>query len=174
MNNSKTQEKIVFQPVFMDQEPWIMEAEELKGITAYQNEWHRLRVNLLFSTNWLIGEIKTFIEPFGITQKQFNILRILRGNHPDEVGLTIHDIRERMIDKMSDASRLVDRLSKKGLILKKPCTKDKRHARVRISQDGLDLLEQIDAQIPRLDQVFKGLNEEEATQLNNLLNKMRD
>lgn len=151
-----------------------MEAKNLSEISAFQNEWHRLRVNLLFSSNWLIGEIKNFIEPFGITQKQFNILRILRGNHPDEVGLTIHDIRDRMIDKMSDASRLVDRLSKKGLILKKPCTKDKRHARVRISEAGLTLLEEIDARLSKLDQIFGGLSEEEAVQLNFLLNKMRE
>jgi len=137
----------------------------------FQNEWHKLRVNLLYSSSWLSGNIKAFIEPFGITQKQFNILRILRGQHPEEI--TILDIRNRMIDKMSDASRMVDRLAKKDLLLKRPCTEDKRQTRVRISPAGLELLQQIDSEMNRMDEILFNLSEEEAHTLNHLLDKMR-
>jgi len=137
----------------------------------FKNEWHKLRVNLLYSASWLSGNIKEFIEPFGITQKQFNILRILRGQHPEEI--TILEIRSRMIDKMSDASRMVDRLAKKSLLHKRPCTEDKRQTRVRISDAGLQLLRRIDREIARMDEILFNLNDEEAAVLNNLLDKMR-
>jgi len=139
----------------------------------FENEWHKLRVNLLHSAGWLNYKIRDFIEPFGITQKQFNILRILRGQAAQDPGLTIYEIRSRMIDKSSDASRLVDRLVQKRLAGKRPCTLDKRHARVRISREGEALLRRIDKEMPRLDAATQSLSSEEAAALNALLDKMR-
>ncbi len=150
-----------------------MQIEETLRKEKFANEWHRLRVNLLYSASWLSGEIKTFLQPFDITQKQFNILRILRGLHPDPVGQTINDLRDRMIDRMSDTSRLVDRLEKKGLVRKEPCAVDRRHARVFISSAGLQLLSEIDARLFGLDAVTQRLSEAEASRLNDLLDKMR-
>ncbi len=139
----------------------------------FQNEWHKLRVNLLQSAAWLNGELRHFLEPYGMTQKQFNILRILRGQEPDTIGLTIQDIRDLMIDKMSDTSRLVERLARKNYVQKRPCSQDKRHARVRITAEGLRLLDRIDDDMARLDAITGLLNIEEARQLNALLDKMR-
>lgn len=150
-----------------------MQIQETLKSNSFSNEWHRLRVNILYSANWLSGEIKTFLEPHGITQKQFNILRILRGLHPDPDGQTINDLRDRMIDRMSDTSRLVERLEKKGLIRKQPCVKDRRHARVFIADPGLQLLADIDRKMASLDALTHGLSEKEAELLNNLLDKMR-
>lgn len=139
---------------------------------AFENEWHKLRVNLLFSASWFRGQMKAFLKPFGITQQQFNILRILRGQHPN--ALSTLQIRERMVDKMSDASRLVDRLQKKGLVHKRPCDHDKRLVDVSISEQGLTLLATLDTKISKLDQIAQGgLTEEEGRQLNALLDKMR-
>ncbi len=138
----------------------------------YYSEFHHLRVNILQSASWLATEIKEVLDPFGITQKQFNILRILRG-HKGELPLTILEIRERMIDKMSDASRIIDRLLKKELLEKRPCTLDKRATRILITQKGLDLLAQLDDRMNELDKILSNLTGEEASQLNKLLDKLR-
>lgn len=149
-----------------------MQIEQALKQKKFKNEFHKLRVNLLFSASWLNGEVKNFLAPFDITQKQFNILRILRGQYPDEMGMTIMDIRDRMVDKMSDASRIVDRIYKKDLIGKKPCIHDKRHTRVWITEKGMELLAKIDEKMPYIDNIFN-LTEEQAQTLNCMLDEMR-
>lgn len=150
----------------------IMQIEQALKHKKFKNEYHKLRVNLLYSAGWLGNEIKGFLAPYDITQKQFNILRILRGQYPDDMGITIMEIRERMVDKMSDASRIVDRIYKKDLIGKKPCIKDKRHTRVWITEKGMALLADIDTQMPQMDTIFN-LTEEQAQTLNCMLEEMR-
>ncbi|MEM6336384.1 MAG: MarR family winged helix-turn-helix transcriptional regulator [Bacteroidota bacterium] len=146
-------------------------SDELKQ-RAFQNVWHELRVNLLFTASWFRGEVKQFLDPHEVTQQQFNILRILRGSYPD--ALTTLEIRDRMVDKMSDASRLVDRLVKKGLVEKRPCRHDRRRVDVRILDAGLRLLSDIDARMQDLDLRTQGsLTAEEAEQLSHLLDRMR-
>ena len=135
----------------------------------YSNEWHRLRVNILYTSGWLKNEIKDFLDPFEVTQQQFNILRILRGQHPD--GISTKDICERMIDRKSDTSRLVARLKEKGLVEKCEHPEDKRQVCVTITDCGLKLLKEIDDNISNLDNIFEGLNKTEANQLNELLSK---
>ncbi len=138
---------------------------------AFENEYHRLRLNIMLSANWLSNEMRAFPEPYDITQKQFNILRILRGVHPD--SLPIQDVRDRMIDKMSDASRLIDRLVRKGYVEKCPCPTDRRSNRAFITQSGLDLLHRIDRNMGELDAVMQRLSESDARRLNDLLDQMR-
>lgn len=137
---------------------------------SFTNEQHRLRVNLLLTSGWLKNEIKEFLDQFEITQQQFNILRILRGAKGDP--LSTNDICEKMIDKMSDTSRIVDRLVAKGLVTKKPCPHDGRKVQVFISGDGNYLLSTIDTKLKNLDAVFGNLSAKEITQLNNVLEKM--
>ena len=148
-----------------------MSIEQAVRQAQFKNEYHRLRVNLLYTNGWLRSHIKSFLAPFEITQQQFNILRILRGANPDPISTL--QIRERMIDQMSDVSRLVDRLEKKALVLKKPCKDDRRLVDVFITETGQGLLETIDKEIFQLDAALGALTEEEATTLNELLNKMR-
>jgi DNA-binding MarR family transcriptional regulator len=136
----------------------------------FQNPYHKLRINLLHTAHWLNGQICNFLDPFEITQQQFNILRILRGQFPEAISTL--DIRERMIISGSDTSRLVDRLQAKGLVEKENCKHDKRKVDVKISNKGLQLLSSIDEKIEMLDKVFK-LSEEEASALNELLLKMQ-
>jgi len=137
----------------------------------FQNEWHKLRVNLMITSGWLKNEMKEFLDQFDITQQQFNILRILRGSKGDP--LSTNQICERMIDKMSDTSRIVDRLVAKGLVSKNPCPRDGRKIQVFISEEGEYLLSTIDTKLKNLDSAFNKLTIEEATELNNILEKLR-
>ena len=129
-------------------------------------------INLLFSYGWVIEKIKNFLAQEDITHQQFNILRILRGSHPKP--LSTLQIRERMLDKMSDTSRIVDRLVLKELVKKEICPADKRLVDVTITEKGQDLLKKI---VPGADingQIMQNLSEEESEQLSTLLDKMRN
>lgn len=128
-------------------------------------------MNILFSSGWLNEHIKHFFEKEDITSQQYNILRILRG--ADRPMSTLQ-IRERMLDKMSDTSRIVERLLKKNLVEKKVCAADKRLVDVSISKKGLALLVRLDEKNDQLDSILHGLTHDEAKTLNTLLDKMRD
>ena len=107
----------------------------------------------------------------GLTPQQFNVLRILRGSHPQP--LSTLQIRERMLDKMSDTSRIVDRLVLKKLVAKCTCEQDKRLVDVSITEAGLCLLKKMDAEEHQSDDIMQALSEEEAELLSNLLDKVR-
>ena len=132
---------------------------------------HKAMVNVLYSYGWIIEQIKTFLYREDITHQQFNILRILRGSHPRP--LSTLQIRERMLDKMSDTSRIVDRLVVKGLVKKNTCATDKRLVDVTITDRGQKLLKKIDAESNYIDRIMDGLTEKEAEMLSNLLDKLR-
>jgi MarR family multiple gene transcriptional regulator MgrA len=150
-----------------------MKIQEAIQQKTFANEQHKLRANILHTASWLNCKIKDFLNPYDITAKQFNILRILRGQHPQAIG--IMQIRDRMIDKMSDTSRLIERLQKKGLVEKKPSAQDKRQSDVRITPQGLSLLAEIDGKLYGLDEATcSALTDAEAAQLNGLLDKLRN
>jgi DNA-binding MarR family transcriptional regulator len=138
---------------------------------TYANDWHHLRVNLLRASSWLRAEVTRVLEPYGLSQPQFNILRILRGQkgHP----LSTQEIRVRMVDsRMSDASRLVDRLALKHLVTKLPSQADKRLVEVTISAQGLELLRQLDENMQELDAILQVIPQAQAQQLNHLLDQL--
>jgi MarR family 2-MHQ and catechol resistance regulon transcriptional repressor len=137
----------------------------------FRNERHKAMVNLLFTYGWAVERLKLFVSEEGITHQQFNILRILRGNHP--TPLSTLTIRERMIDKMSDTSRIVDRLLSKGFVKKVICKKDRRLVDVSITDKGLKLLEKLDRRQDEMDGILSNLSEKEATNLSRLLDKIR-
>lgn len=141
----------------------------------YQNEFHRLRVNLLYMGNWVQQNANAILEEFELTQQQFNALRILRGQIGVErdTSFSTQDLRERLLDKMSDTSRLVDRLVKKGVMHKKPCDHDARRVHLTITEKGMDLLTKIDAQMHRLDDLVNSISANEAQVVNELLDKIR-
>jgi DNA-binding MarR family transcriptional regulator len=138
---------------------------------SFRNNYQKAAVNLLFSANWLNEKIKDFLQQEGITPQQYNILRILRGS---KKPLSTLQIRERMLDKMSDTSRIVDRLLLKGLVEKKISCTDKRLVDVNIAKKGLQLIERLDNENARLDGILNTLNETEVVLLNQLLDKMRE
>ncbi|HEU4472414.1 MAG TPA: MarR family transcriptional regulator [Flavisolibacter sp.] len=128
-------------------------------------------INLLFTYGWVLEKIKDFLAKEDITHQQFNILRILRGSFPKP--LSTLQIRERMLDKMSDTSRIVDRLVVKGLVKKTPCEHDKRLVDVLITEKGQKLLKKLDMEGDHVSDIMGRLSEEEAEQLSNLLDKLR-
>ena len=136
----------------------------------FKNEYHKTAVNLIFTFHWLNEKMNAIFDQHDITSQQFNILRILRGA---ETPLSTLQIRQRMLDKMSDTSRIVDRLVAKELVSKTTSSIDKRLVDVSITEKGLQLLEQLDNRQEEMDAVFRGLNEEEAKTLSELLDKLR-
>jgi DNA-binding MarR family transcriptional regulator len=137
----------------------------------FRNEFQKVGVNIIFTANWFTERFKQILDDYDITNQQFNILRILRGS---KRPLSTLQIRDRMLDKMSDTSRIVDRLVKKELVEKTVCETDKRLVDIRITDKGLALLLELDARNEDTDKLLKGLSQEEAQQLNHLLDKLRD
>ena len=138
--------------------------------SKFRSEYQKATINLIYTFNWMNERLKTMLDQYDITPQQFNILRILRGAGKP---ISTLQIRQRMLDKMSDTSRIVDRLLKKGLVQKVVCEGDRRLVDVTISASGLALLERIDVHQDEMDSVFKNLDEEQAITLNNLLDKIR-
>lgn len=133
--------------------------------------WKQLRENILETEVWLRSILKDFLDEFNITQQQLSILRILKdaNNEP----MSTKQIQALMLDKSSDTSRLVDRLIDKELVRKRKDPNDGRLVQVFIKYEGLRLLAKIDDRLGELDLKFELLSEEEATQLNLLLEKAR-
>ena len=136
----------------------------------FRNEFQKMGINLLFTANWLNEQIGKMLSEEGVTQQQYNILRILRGS---ATPLSTLKIRERMLDKMSDTSRIVDRLIAKELVVKNTCEKDKRLVDITLSPKGLQLVDQLDQFNDRIDALLKGINESEAKTMNQILDKIR-
>ena len=138
----------------------------------FSSAQQKAMINLLYSYGWVIEQIKNFLAEEDITHQQFNILRILRGSHPKP--LSTLQIRERMLDKMSDTSRIVDRLQTKGLVRKTTCSKDKRLVDVVITEKGQKLLKKLDSEADHITEVMGNLSDKEAEQLSGLLDKLRN
>ncbi len=136
----------------------------------FRNEFQKMGINLLFTANWLNEQIGKMLSEEGVTQQQYNILRILRGS---ATPLSTLKIRERMLDKMSDTSRIVDRLIAKELVVKNTCEKDKRLVDITLSPKGMSLVDQLDQYNERIDALLKGINESEAQMMNQILDKIR-
>lgn len=149
-----------------------MSIEEDIKQKKFKNDYQKGTVNLIYTYHWLNDKSKEFFKTHDLTTQQFNILRILRGSNPKPC--TINDLKERMLDKMSDASRLVDRLIKKELVKKTQLKTDKRVSNITITNKGLHLLEIIDKKSSSLDKLLSNLDENEIQQFNFLLDKIRD
>jgi DNA-binding MarR family transcriptional regulator len=139
--------------------------------TNFRNEHQKSAINLIYTYNWLTEKLKSFFDKVDITSQQFNILRILRGAGKP---ISTLQIRQRMLDKMSDTSRIVDRLIAKGLVKKVVCKDDKRLVDVSITDKGKKLLEKLDKDESEMDAIITSLTETEAKTLNSLLDKLRN
>lgn len=137
----------------------------------FKSDKQKAMLNILYTYGWVIERIKNFLASEDITHQQYNILRILRGAAPSP--LSTLQIRERMLDKMSDTSRIVDRLVLKGLVKKITCKADKRLVDVTITDRGQKLLQKLDGQADHIEDVMKNLTEKEAETLSMLLDKLR-
>ncbi|MEZ0539930.1 MarR family winged helix-turn-helix transcriptional regulator [Fibrella arboris] len=144
--------------------------EEIKQ-AQFKSPLHRLIVNLMYTNNWLCDSQMRLLKPFDLTLPQYNVLRILRGQHPNPVR--INDITERMLDKMSNASRLVDKLVLKKLVIRNECPSDRRAVDVLIAEKGLALLKKIDEAQEAWEAQFSTYEGTSADELNALLNDFR-
>ena len=114
--------------------------DEIKG--RFRNEYHKGMINLTYTTNYLSYKFLQFLKKHDVTEQQYNVLRVLRGFN--EGPLTIGFIKERMLDKNSDVSRIVDKLYERKLVERSENKEDRRQKDVRISEDGLKLLLRMD------------------------------
>lgn len=145
--------------------------EELKQ-GKFKSAYQKAILNILFTGNWLDSDAAKRLKPFGISAQQYNVLRILKGQ--GENSISVNDIMSRMIDKMSNASRLVEKLRTKELIERVTCEHDRRQVDVRITKKGLKLLEKADLEMNFLGEIESKISEKEATVLSQILEKIRD
>jgi DNA-binding MarR family transcriptional regulator len=138
---------------------------------TFQSEYHKLHINLVFTANWLQFRQSVAFKEFGLTLPQFNVLRILRGQHPKPA--TVNLLIERMLDKTSNASRIVDKLEAKALVTRTVCPSNRRAVDILITEAGLALLQRMDAVVSDATLGLQNLTEQEAAQLNALLDKLR-
>lgn len=134
------------------------------------NEYRRAFLSILFTANQLQNKQKQLLEPFGISGQQYNVLRILRGQKGN--CLATYSIKDRMVERNSDASRMVDRLVNAGYVERISCPNDKRSTLVRITDQGLELLSRIEPELEAYHQM-PNLTSDEANQLCYLLDKVR-
>ncbi len=149
-----------------------MDLETVLKTTNKLPESRRLVLNLIVTANHIGESLAIALKPFGISNQQFNVLRILRGQKGKPANLST--IQERMVSKMSNTTRLVDKLVDKKLTERIVCPSNRRKVEIRITQDGLKLLEKIDPVIDSVEEEFAGkLNEKELLSLNEKLNELR-
>ncbi len=145
--------------------------DEIKQKT-FPNEFLKANVNMVFTNAWVQLKVLHELKPFNISPQQFNVLRILRGCHPKPAS--IRELTDRMLDKASNASRLVDKLLLKGFVSKATCISDNRKMEVVITEEGLKILEKASEKVEsKIVEIYSALSEEEARQVNHLLDKLR-
>lgn len=137
----------------------------------FTSEYEKMVVNILFTSSWLASLNASRLKPFGITPEQYNVLRILRGSHPKPMMLA--EITCRMIDRNSNATRLVEKLRQKGFVKREICENNRRQVDISITDAGLEVLKKIDEGRDQWLENLKTIPKNEAEELNNMLDKLR-
>ena len=145
--------------------------EEIKQ-KKFANVYQKAMININFTSIWLLARQNQILKPHNVSIQQFNILRILKGQHPKPVPLKL--LTERMIDRMSNTSRLVEKLKNKGLVVRSTCPSNRRQVDITITENGILFLEKISKLIDIEIDRFKVIDETEASELNRILDKIRD
>lgn len=148
-----------------------MEIEKEIYSKKFEDNHQKAVVNLIYTYGWVTNLLRLQLNKYGITLQQYNILRILRGQYPKPA--TVNILKERMLDKMSDASRIVERLVQKDLVHRGVNSKDRRAVDILISKKGLDVLQKLDHEISLKNLLSNNLSDSEANSLSGLLDKMR-
>ncbi len=148
-----------------------MEIEKAIQQKKFKDPYERAMVNLLYTSSWLSYRQTAVFKKYGLSMQQYNILRILRGQHPEPI--TVNMLIDRMIDKSSNASRIVEKLRSKGLLERQTCPDDRRRVDVVITNEGLNILAKATEALAELHRSMRSINEAEAETLNELLNKLR-
>ncbi len=138
---------------------------------SFRNNQQMVQVNIIFTSGWLQNRHLQIFKRYGMSYQQYNVLRILKGSYPHE--LSLGQIKSKMLDRMSDTSRIVERLFKAGYLNRTKDNNDRRVAKITISDKGLRLLKDMQKEERNLDQVTTQLEDHEAEMLSNLLDKLR-
>lgn len=144
--------------------------EEIKQ-SRFPNEVEKALINVLFTANHLYSHNLKRFKPHGVSPEQYNVLRILRGSHPKKLRLA--DIAGRMLDRNSNATRLVEKLRLKDFVTRENCPVDRRQVDIGITDKGLEVLSRIDVESKLWFDTQQHISQEEAQTLNTLLDKMR-
>lgn len=139
---------------------------------SFRSEYQKALLNIIYTHNYLNNIVNEFFKDYSITRQQYNVMRIIKGQSPKAASIQL--IRDRMLDKMSDASRIVERLRIKNLVRREASPEDKRTVHITITDDGIRLLETIETRIEEVESSLRKLSVEEAAQLNKLLDKIRE
>jgi len=145
--------------------------EEIKQ-TKFKSEHQKAMLNIMLTANTLYASNSRFFKKFDLSPEQYNVLRILRGNHPK--SCSVLNIQERMLDKMSNASRLVDKLETKGLLTRIQCKEDRRQVDINITKAGLEILNQIDVPFESMESVLECVSDNELVRFNEILTTIRN
>jgi len=148
-----------------------MKLEKAIKQDKFSSPYQKLIVNLAYTNSYVTSLLADTLKPFDLSMQQFNVLRILRGQHPKPVS--VNNITERMIDRMSNASRLVEKLRKKGLVDRSVCEHDRRQVDVFITEAGLETLSQLDEGMPEVWDKFKHLDPKNVSKFNDFLDQLR-
>jgi DNA-binding MarR family transcriptional regulator len=148
-----------------------MELEKEIQQKKFPSEHNKMVVNIIYTANWINYQQTKFMKAYGISPQQYNLLRILKGQYPNCASINL--LIERMLDKMSNASRLVEKLKLKGLVERKVSEKDRRQVDVVITNKGLHLLEEMEVDFKKIYEDYNRVSPEEALELNRILDKLR-
>jgi len=137
----------------------------------FRNQRQKMLINLIYTYNAISSKMQEFLKTESLTMQQYNILRILRGQHPNPSTNSL--VKERMLDRNSDVTRIIDRMIRDGLVSRVNCESDRRRVDITITELGLDKLKRLDAMSGQMDTIAYGLSEEESAILNDMLDKLR-
>ncbi|MFN8355659.1 MAG: MarR family transcriptional regulator [Spirosomataceae bacterium] len=144
---------------------------DIKQQKPFRSPYQRMVVNISYTANWLNANLAEILKPYDLSIQQYNVLRILRGQHPNPT--TVNAIIERMLDKQSNASRLIDKLLSKELVSRRICPADRRAVDIVITPKGLEVLADIDELNVQWEKQLEGISTDEANVLSQLLDKIR-
>ncbi|MFI5221935.1 MAG: MarR family winged helix-turn-helix transcriptional regulator [Bacteroidia bacterium] len=148
-----------------------MELEKEIQQGKFKSNRHKAVLNILFTSGWLTCQQQRFFKDHEISPQQYNVLRILRGQKGKPI--TVNGIQDRMLDKNSNASRLIDKLKEKKLVDRVICENDRRQVDILITENGMTFLKKIDSMISELESSQGNITEKEAEELNRILDKLR-
>ena len=148
-----------------------MKLEEAIKTDRFESETHKATLNIMYTAYWLKTHVSGVLKEYGITTEQFNVLRILKGKHPEQ--MCVKEIGSRMIEKSSNVPRIVDRLVEKKLVKRTASKEDKRETIISLTEKGLSLLLAISNLVERVTREISGIDESDAKKLNELLEKLR-
>jgi DNA-binding MarR family transcriptional regulator len=148
-----------------------MSLEEDIRQEKFKSEYDKMMLNILYTGSWLYNRDASRFKPYDITPEQYNVMRILRGSHPEPMMLT--DITSRMLNKSSNATRLVEKLRQKSLVRREICEDNRRQVDISITDKGLNMLKKIDGESAEWMSGLKRITRTEATELNRILDKLR-